>query len=94
MEIILLLILIVLLLIYKEIKALNVFQIVETDTFISNVKQLTMPIVIEHKLKFNCTAQYWYSVKYDNLCFKTKLSKQLALPDNVVLMKAKSKWAY
>jgi len=88
------LIFIALVFIYHAIKELNESKKVDATQFIKSIHKLDSPIIFEHKLKSSWGPNYWYTAKIGDISLKTGLTKQLVLPDNVVLMKVKPAWSY
>ena len=88
------LILIALVFIYYAIKELNEYKTVDATQFIQSIDKLDSPLVFEHKLRIKLGANYWYTAKIGDINLKTKLTKQLVIPENIVLMKVKPAWSY
>jgi len=88
------LIFIALVFIYKAIKELNEYKTVDAKQFMESIDKLDSPLIFEHKLKPNFGPNYWYTAKVGGISLKTGLTRQLALPQSVVLMKVKPAWSY
>lgn len=88
------LIFIALVFIYHAIKDLNAYKTVDAIQFMESIDKLDSPIIFEHKLKSSFGPNYWYTGKVGDISLKTGLTRQLVLPQNVVLMKVKPAWSY
>jgi len=88
------LIFIALVFIYQAIKDLNTYKTIDALQFMESIDKLDSPLIFEHKLKSNFGPNYWYTTKVGDISLKTGLTRQLVLPQNVVLMKVKPAWSY